>query len=136
MSEPFLERLNRFTPDPGQLNRDALLFAAGKSSARPNRPWQALAGLLAGTQALSLLLLLPQPVPPTGRLSLPVANGPAPAAVPQPLAAGPTADPGVWSARHRLDEPEPEDRPADTLTLIDSEPPLRVFSPTPSSLSN
>ena len=136
MSEPFLERLNRLTPDPGQLNRDVLLFAAGKSSARPNRPWQALAGLLAGTQVLSLVLLLLWPVASTGRLSLPVAIVPAPAAVPQPRATGIAPDPGIWSARHPFDDLEPEDRPADTLTLIDSEPPLRVFSPAPPSLAN
>jgi hypothetical protein len=136
MSEPFLERLNQFTPDPGRLNRDALLFAAGRSSARPSRPWQALAGLLAGTQALSLLLLLARPVPSTHGLSMPVAAVPAPAAVPQPSVTGPAPDPGIWSARHRLDELEPEDRPADALTLIDNEPPLRVLSPAPTSLAN
>jgi hypothetical protein len=135
MSEPFLERLNQFTPDPGRLNRDALLFAAGKSSARLSRPWQALAGVLAGTQALSLVLLLARPVPPTDRLSMPVAIVPAPAAVPQPSAAGPAVEPGIWSARHRLDELEPEDRPADNLTLVESESPLRVFNPTPTSLA-
>ena len=37
MSEPILERLSRFTPDAGRLDRDALLFAAGRESARPNR---------------------------------------------------------------------------------------------------
>ena len=52
MSEPFLERLSRFTPDAGGLDRDALLFAAGRGSARPNRGWMALATLLASTQAL------------------------------------------------------------------------------------
>ena len=57
MSEPFLERLSRFTPETGGLNRDALLFAAGRRSARPNRGWIALAAALAGTQTLSLALL-------------------------------------------------------------------------------
>ena len=32
MSEQFLERLNRFTPDAGKLNRDELLFEAGRRS--------------------------------------------------------------------------------------------------------
>ena len=32
MSESFLERLSRFTPDAGRLERDALLFAAGRRS--------------------------------------------------------------------------------------------------------
>ena len=47
MSEPILERLSRFTPDAGGLDRDALLFAAGRESARPNRGWM-IAGLSAG----------------------------------------------------------------------------------------
>ena len=63
MSEPFLERLSRFTPDAGGLNRDELLYAAGRDSARPNRGWKALASALAATQALSLVLLLPQRAP-------------------------------------------------------------------------
>ena len=63
MSEPILERLSRFTPDAGRLDRDALLFAAGRDSARPSRGWMALATLLASTQSLSLLLLWPQPRP-------------------------------------------------------------------------
>ena len=66
MSEPFLERLSRFTPDAGGLDRDALLFAAGRGSARPNRGWMTLAALLASTQALSLVLLWPHPTPPGG----------------------------------------------------------------------
>jgi hypothetical protein len=136
MSEPFLERLNRFTPDPGGLDRDALLFAAGRSSARPNRSWQAVSALLAGTQALSLTLLLARPAPPRDVLSLPVASRPAPPADLQAPAGPSEANPGIWSARHRFDESEPEDRPAETLTLIDSEPPLRVFSPASASLAN
>jgi hypothetical protein len=45
--EPVVERLSRFTPDAGGLDRDSLLFAAGRASARPNRPWVALAAGLA-----------------------------------------------------------------------------------------
>jgi hypothetical protein len=136
MSEPILERLNRFTPDPGGLDRDALLFAAGRSSARPNLRWKTLAALLGGTQALSLVLLLVHPTRPAGGLSMPVAALPAPPLALEPRATESVANPGIWSARHRLDESEPEDRPTDTLTLIDSEPPLRAFTPTPSPLSN
>ena len=60
MSEPFLERLSRFTPDAGRLDRDALLFAAGRSSARPNRGW--IAGFGAGRHpgAVAGALLWPQ----------------------------------------------------------------------------
>ena len=63
MSEPFLERLSRFTPDAGRLDRDALLFAAGRGSVRPNRGWITLATLLASTQLLSLVLLVAAALP-------------------------------------------------------------------------
>jgi hypothetical protein len=136
MSEPFLERLSRFTPDRGGLDRDGLIFAAGRSSARPNRPWQALAGLLTGTQALLVVLLLTRAEPPADRSSMRIAAVPAATPGLQPSAGSPEANPGLWSARHRLDDPEPEDRPADTLTLIDSEPPPQVFGPSESVLAN
>ena len=74
MSEPFLERLSRFTPDAGGLDRDALLFAAGRNSVRPNRGWKTVASLLAATQALSLVLLWPRPNPPTSPSTMSVAT--------------------------------------------------------------
>ena len=143
MSEPFLERLSRFTPETGGLNRDAVLFAAGRASARPNRAWVGLASLLAGTQTLSLVLLLPHPNPdpnhnpnlPAGRWAVPVAAAPVPPPAPESRASDAVRDPGLWSARHRLLESEFLDRPAADVTFIDSEPPLRAF-PTPPSLLN
>ena len=59
MSEPFAERLSRFTPDGSGLDRDALLFAAGRASVRHNRRWRVVAGGLAASQLLTLLLLWP-----------------------------------------------------------------------------
>ena len=93
MSERFLERLSRFTPDASGLDRDALLFAAGRSSARPNRGWVTLASLLAGTQALSLVLLWPHPNPPAGASAVPVATVPGPPAALEPPASGALAGP-------------------------------------------
>jgi hypothetical protein len=131
MSEPLLERLSRFTPDAGRLDRDALLFAAGRSSARPNHGWMTLASLLAGTQALSLALLWPRPSPPAAGLTGPVVSVPAPTAVPGSSASEASFSPGVWSARHGLLESETEERPAGDVTFIDSGPPLRAFQPPP-----
>jgi hypothetical protein len=56
------ERLRRFTPDSGAIDRDALIFAAGRASAKNNVGWKALAGALAASQALSLALLWPRSV--------------------------------------------------------------------------
>ena len=127
MSEPILERLNRFTPDAGRLDRDALLFATGRESARPNRGWKTLASLLAGTQALSLALLWPHSSPSVEKSTVSIAGVPAPSAAPGPPATGASANPGLWSARRGLLESDSNDRPAADMTFIDSEPPLRAF---------
>lgn len=69
--DPVFDKLTRFTPTASDLNRDAILFAAGRASARSRR-WPVIAGVLAVTQAIMLgLLLLPaSPKQP------PVANAP------------------------------------------------------------
>jgi hypothetical protein len=138
MSEPFLERLSRFTPHAGGLDRDALLFAAGRNSARPNRGWITLAVLLTNTQILSLVLLWPRPTPPEGGLTVAAAVAPVylPPAIVEPRTSEAWASPGTWSTRHRLLDSETDDRPDDTVSLIDSGPPLKVFGPRPSSLVN
>lgn len=135
MSEPFLERLSRFTPDAGKLDRDAVLFAAGRGSARPNRRWVALATMLAGTQVLSLAFLWPHPAPPVGG-PVQVATGPTPATAHETALAEALANPGVWTARHSLEESDLADRPDDTVTFIESAPPLRAFGPLSSSILN
>jgi hypothetical protein len=135
MSEPILDRLSKFTPDAGALDRDALLFAAGRASARPNRGWITLAAVLAGAQVLSLVFLWPQPsfTPPgSGTVvvhpthSLP-ANG----------ETGYLEDakgPDTWMARHDLSIPASEERSAVVVTLTPQDPPLRAFAPPPSFL--
>jgi hypothetical protein len=135
MSESFLERLSRFTPDAGKLERDALLFAAGRRSARPNRGWVALAAALAGTQTLSLALLVLHPTAPAARPGEHITHLPP---SPEPATAQAANNLGLWSARQRLLESEPDDRssPANTVTLIQSEPPLRAFGPPPPSILN
>lgn len=127
MSEPFLERLTRFTPAAGTLDRDGLLFAAGRASARPNRPWIALAAVLAGTQVLSIAWWWTRPEPPVAQAPLPMA---APSFVPAPVE--PTSpesseDPGLWSAYHSLREPEIVERPERAFPgrFVESGPPLQ-----------
>lgn len=129
MSEPFLERLSRFTPDAGRVDRDALLFATGRASARPNRVWIALVGALAATQALSLVLSLPQPAPPGVGSPIQVAHT-------APVASEPSAlpSPGSILAHYRLDS-EAEERP-ETGTFVDTGPPLRAYGSPPASILN
>lgn len=135
MSEPFLERLNRFTPDAGGLDRDSLLFAAGRSSARPNRGWMCLSAVLASTQVLVLALLLPRSVSVA-----PVTNG---SIVHSSLHqsthdAGPSApaETRIWSVRHNLNETLLDDRGGDSVVLVDGEPALHAFGLPLSSVLN
>jgi hypothetical protein len=134
MSEPIIERLSRFTPDVGGLDRDALLFAAGRAAARPNRAWIALAGALAGTQMLTLALWWSQPTPRTASI---------PPAAPVPSQSEPappesSESPQLWSNRRNLLESEPDDRlsPGETGIFVDSRPPLRAFGAPPPSILN
>jgi hypothetical protein len=138
MSEPFPERLSRFTADAGSLDRDSLLVAVGRASARPNRGWIALAAALAVSQTLTLALLWRSPSPPVAQAPPPAADSPVPPSPPEPPTADLPDSPGLWSAHQKLLESEPEDRPlsAHAVRLMDSGPPLRAFAPPPPSLLN
>ncbi len=90
-----IDALAAFTPDAGRLDRDDLLFRAGRASARPNRWWQRLAAALAVSQAATLVALAPRPTPVP-----PVApdrrDAPRPAAAPfppPPVDSDPSPDP-------------------------------------------
>jgi hypothetical protein len=135
MSEPFIERLSRFTPDAGGFDRDALLFAAGRASARPNRAWMALAAVLALAQPLSLVLLWPHPA--THR-PVDVASSLGPQATVESPAPDASESTGLWSARHNLSESEAERSPVPShaVTFVESGPPLRPFAPLPPSILN
>jgi hypothetical protein len=137
MSEPFLERLSRFTPDAGGLDRDALLFAAGRNSVRPKGGWVTVASLLAATQALSLVLLWPRPNPPTSPSTMSIATVPIPQrALEHPSSEAFPSAPYVLSARHSLLESDLETPPTADVTFIDQGPPLRAVGPLPASLLN
>ncbi|WP_088251769.1 hypothetical protein [Fimbriiglobus ruber] len=73
--DPVANHLARFTPTSTGIDRDALLFAAGRASARPARGWRSwrtVAGLLALSQTATLAAWfastppapLPSPVAP------------------------------------------------------------------------
>src|SRR5262249_58967092 len=61
--DPVTDRLARFTPAAAGLDRDALLFEAGRRSARSSRLWPLAAGLLAVSQVATLVVLLPHEPP-------------------------------------------------------------------------
>lgn len=135
MSEPLAEILSRFTPNATDLNRDALLFAAGRASARPSRRWQALAGVLAAAQLLTLACLWPRTPPATN--TTPFAASEPSRTDPMPVPP-PESDPSAWRAlRQRmretdLDYPTPPcDQP-----MVPPDPPLHAFGKPPASLLN
>ncbi len=133
MSEPLAERLSRFTPDGAGLDRDALLFAAGRASARPNRRWQLLAGVLAACQVWTLAGLwmrapTAQPAPPTASFALPE-----PSDTP-PLLRDPS-ELGVLNERLLASEGD-WPAPADEGPMVSPDPPLRAFGAPPSKFLN
>lgn len=124
MTDP-ISALGQLTPVGP--NRDDLLFAAGRASARPSRWWKAVAGFLAVTQAITLAVLLwPQPVPPTIAIPVPPAVTPEPPTEPVPA---PPSEPDPHSylaLMHRDEVPAPRERFAPGPDRAD--PPLTAGS--------
>lgn len=113
------ERLSRFTPNAAGLDRDAILFEAGRRSARTNRLWPALASLLVISNALTLFVLWPGPPNAVAPPETSPQNSPdlvIPPASPPP---------GMWSAGSQPDvvftdstpSPGPFVSPGPTLTV-------------------
>src|SRR5437763_16773397 len=125
MPEPFLERLSRFTPDGSGLDRDALLFAAGRASARPHRGWIVAAGALAACQVLTLALLWPRPAPPISGIA---STAPAPRITNGAVASPDPSDLG--SLNHRFLDSKDEDllRAGRSDDLVPTEQPLRALA--------
>jgi hypothetical protein len=123
MSESLAERLSRFTPG-GKLDRDALLFAAGRASARPGRRWRTVAGVLAASQLLTLVFLWPRTPP-----AVPSVPPAPPVIVESPPSLAPV-DPGSWTLNRRLlNELDDLPPPAASDSLVPDDPPLRASSP-------
>jgi hypothetical protein len=136
MSEQFLERLNRFTPDAGKLNRDELLFEAGRRSMRPDRTWKTAAYALAVTQCLSLVLLLPG-TRPTHSVHSVIHNQGAESSSPtNQLRQAASVTDGAWSLRSGPTDVDAERHVSGNVTLIESGPSLRAFLRPPDSLLN
>jgi hypothetical protein len=132
MPESFPENLRRFTPDGSALDRDALLFEAGRLSARPNRSWQALVATLVVAQVVTLVLLWPRASSEsvsaeTSTPSMPLEPAPYP----------PPQDSELLMLNRRLlngksDASAPS---ASIEGLVPSDPPLQVFAAPPSLLN-
>lgn len=116
MSDPLTRTLSRFTPEGG-VDRDTLMYQAGRASVPSPVRWKALAAMLALGQALTLLALLARPDAPEAEAS------PDPTIVPSPAMPA-----GGWMARHGL--PEAYELPplGRETNLVADNPPLRVYT--------
>lgn len=135
--DPLIQRLSQLTPDANGLDRDTLLFAAGRASARPDRRWPALAGALALSQVVILVVVLwPRPAVP---VLDPIKTDPPIVAIEPPLPPVPAEayePPGLWALREEIiaaDGKLPLPTPID---LAPSKPPLHIFGPLPAELVN
>jgi len=98
--DPLAERLGRFTPNAGGLDRDALLYAAGRASAHSSWVWPALAGLLGISQVATLTLLLTRPTnTPFAPLAAPTTQHEPDMIVPNPLGSPEPPTGELWTAR-------------------------------------
>jgi hypothetical protein len=133
MSEPFAERLSRFTPDGSGLDRDALLFAAGRASVRPAGRWKVAAGVLAASQLLTILLLWPRMSHQgTDAPRSPFASAPPVAVEPPPA----LSDPDSWAMNRRLLNGSVDLPPFPSQDdLVPDDPPLRASSPSAALLN-
>lgn len=98
-----LTSLAKFTPTP--VDRDALLVAAGRSSAPSRRPWQAATAALAALQAVTLAAWLSHPSAPPIEPAVP--SPPAPAYRDEPTPWQPPDPSSYIALRDHLDDPRP-----------------------------
>jgi hypothetical protein len=126
MSQPLSERLSQFTPDGSGLDRDALLFAAGRASARPNRGWMVVAGALAACQLLTLTVVWPKnPAPIDMPRSLAMRHESAKGTPPSPADVSELSALSMQFFNSKDDDFPPA---VPVANLIPSEPPLTSHS--------
>ncbi len=136
MPDEIIDRLSRFTPTAGGINRDALLFEAGRASVHPSRGWKVLATALVATQALSLALMLPHFAVDRPRGLPPTEFVAAPSTGHEPTATLASPDPRFWSAHLTLQQLDRVERSSDDTTFIDSVPRSGSISPRSTTLMN
>lgn len=124
--DPVTDRLARFTPSAAGLDRDALLFAAGRRAARASWFWKAAAGLLAASHAVTLVVLWPKPLASV----VPEASSAAVTLTPEPEPPPASPPTDVWTAGSRPDVLQ-QSEPLTTAQFVPSNPPLTAWSALP-----
>ncbi|HEV2949436.1 MAG TPA: hypothetical protein VGX70_18820 [Gemmataceae bacterium] len=134
MREPIIESLSRFTPDGSGLDHDAILFAAGRASARPNLGWMALTGSLAACQLVTLALLWPRPTPVVNSNGTLIADTEIKQALmddTKQISPAWTDTTEIWTRNRQMLMTSDTELPppvASAGPMIPSDPPLRAFS--------
>jgi hypothetical protein len=121
--DPVTDSLARFTPSAPGLDRDAILFAVGRRTARGTWVWKAIAGLLAASQTVTLVILWPTPSP----LESPLVPAPAVVTPAEPALPPTSSRSDVWTAGSRPDVLQVEPALA-AVQYVPPEPPLTVRS--------
>lgn len=127
--DPVIAKLARFTPNA--VDPAALLFAAGRASARMPWVWKATlaASLLANVVCVALLLFRPPEslqVVPSEPVAVPAV---APVAEPAPVVpASTTPDPWSYQAIHATGDPDQLPKPVSQFEISHSGKPLSVLS--------
>jgi hypothetical protein len=117
------DRLSRFTPNVAGLDRDAILFAAGRQSVRSVGIWKVLAGLLLASQFVTLFVLWPRSAEVAVPRSTPTVTPPV-REVDPPSSSPPS---NIWSVRSSPDSLQTGPTPAAT-EFVSSGPTLTVGS--------
>jgi hypothetical protein len=90
---PFTQSLANVPPHPGQLDRDALLFAAGRASVRRGAWWAATTAALAALSTVLAVVLVARPPTVVEVERIVHVPTPAPHDAPPPDSAGPRDEP-------------------------------------------
>ena len=140
--DTIIRQLSKLTPDGAGLDRDTVLFAAGKASARPSRRWKAASAVLAVSQVAILGLFLLRANEPTllaeDARKIPFSPSNWKWISPLPKSATLTSDTATYLVlRDRIlseDGAFPPSEPTDSA--LPDRPPLRAFGQLPSELLN
>jgi hypothetical protein len=101
--DPLAQKLARFTPDGSGLDRDALIFQAGRASVRPRPIWPIAVVLLTIAQSLTLYLYLTKPTMlETPFAVAPHSVEPQPRDEISPAVPAISDDPRLWSHRRAI----------------------------------
>jgi hypothetical protein len=119
-------RLSRFRPNAAGLDRDAILFAAGRRSARGSWAWKWLSVLLIASQVMTFVVLWPKKPKPEN----PVAPLPTAAPASEPIVPPLSLPADMWTAGSPPDVLQSAPVLA-AAQFVPPEPPLTVRSAIP-----